>query len=73
MAACSASIFFQAVIVTMPIFYPIIVDCLNYDPMWFGVVLVYLISIGGITSPVGNGIFIMKGCIDDPDATIGAL
>jgi tripartite ATP-independent transporter DctM subunit len=61
------------VIVTMPIFYPIVVNYLDYDPMWFGVVLVYLISIGGITPPVGNGIFIMKGVIDDEEATIGAL
>jgi TRAP-type C4-dicarboxylate transport system permease large subunit len=41
--------------------------------MWFGVALVYLISIGGITPPVGNGIFIMKGVINDDEATIGAL
>ncbi|MDR3364748.1 MAG: TRAP transporter large permease [Clostridiales Family XIII bacterium] len=61
------------VIVTMPIFYPIVVNYLGYDPMWFGVALVYLISIGGITPPVGNGIFIMKGVINDEEATIGAL
>jgi tripartite ATP-independent transporter DctM subunit len=60
-------------IVTMPIFYPIVVGYLGYDAMWFGVMLVVLQALGGITPPVGFGIFILKGCIDDPEATIGRL
>ncbi|MDR1571570.1 MAG: TRAP transporter large permease [Clostridiales Family XIII bacterium] len=60
-------------IVTMPIFYPIVVDYLGYDAMWFGVMLVVLQALGGITPPVGFGIFILKGCITDPEATLGRL
>ena len=60
-------------IVTMPIFYPIVVNYLGYDAMWFGIMLVVLQAIGGITPPVGFGIFILKGCITDDEATIGRL
>jgi tripartite ATP-independent transporter DctM subunit len=60
-------------IVTMPIFYPIVVDYLGYDAMWFGVMLVVLQALGGITPPVGFGIFILKGCINDPEATLARL
>jgi TRAP-type C4-dicarboxylate transport system permease large subunit len=60
-------------IVTMPIFYPIVVDYLGFSPMWFGVLLVILIGIGGITPPVGAGIFLLKGCIHDPEVTITGL
>jgi tripartite ATP-independent transporter DctM subunit len=60
-------------IVTMPIFYPIVVDYLGYDAMWFGVMLVVLQALGGITPPVGFGIFILKGCINDSEATLSKL
>jgi len=58
-------------IVTMPVFYPIVVNYLGYDPLWFGVMLVILIAIGGITPPVGTGIFILYGCVgSDKEASI---
>jgi tripartite ATP-independent transporter DctM subunit len=61
-------------LVTMPIFFPIVTDMLGYDPIWFGVIITMMIAIGGITPPVGTGIFIVKGCVrDDKQATISAL
>lgn len=60
-------------LVTMPIFFPIVCDYLGYDPIWFGVVTTLLIAIGGITPPVGSGVFLVKGSIDDPEATVGKL
>jgi tripartite ATP-independent transporter DctM subunit len=60
-------------IVTMPIFFPIVVDYLGYSPLWFGIMLVLLIGIGGMTPPVGAGIFMLKGCIQDKEITIGNL
>ncbi len=62
-------------LVTMPIFFPIVCDLLGYDPIWFGVIISFMIAIGGITPPVGSGIFLVKGCIsaDDKDATLTTL
>ncbi|NLO97140.1 MAG: TRAP transporter large permease [Peptococcaceae bacterium] len=62
-------------LVTLPIFFPIVCGTLGYDPIWFGVILTLMIAIGGITPPVGNGIFLVKGSIppDDKEATISAL
>jgi len=61
-------------LVTMPIFFPIVVDLLGYDPIWFGVIISMMIAIGGITPPVGTGIFLVKGCIpSDNEATLSKL
>ena len=45
---------------TMAILYPIIVQ-LNFDPIWFGVILVILIELGLITPPVGLNLFVIHG------------
>jgi TRAP-type C4-dicarboxylate transport system permease large subunit len=50
------------IILTMPIFYPIVVLQLVYDRFWFGSVLIMLICIGSLTPPFGGNIFILKGC-----------
>jgi len=55
-------------LVTMPIFFPIVVDMLGYDPIWFGIIISMMICIGGITPPVGGGVFIVKGCVTDNPA-----
>ncbi|NLO97603.1 MAG: TRAP transporter large permease subunit [Peptococcaceae bacterium] len=61
-------------LVTMPIFFPIVVDLLGYDPIWFGVIISMMIAIGGITPPVGTGIFLVKGCIPSGnEATLSKL
>ncbi|MDR1574298.1 MAG: TRAP transporter large permease, partial [Clostridiales Family XIII bacterium] len=62
-------------LVTMPIFFPIVVDLLGYDAVWFGVIISMMIAVGGITPPVGTGIFLVKGCIsaDDKEATLSKL
>ena len=61
------------ILVTMPIFFPIVCDFLGYDPIWFGVVTTLLIAIGGITPPVGSGVFLLMGSISDPEATVGKV
>lgn len=60
-------------LVTMPIFFPIVCDYLGYDPVWFGVIISLLIAVGGITPPVGSGVFLLKGSISDSEATIARL
>ncbi|MDR1246724.1 MAG: TRAP transporter large permease [Clostridiales Family XIII bacterium] len=61
-------------LVTMPIFFPIVCDTLGYSPIWFGIIITMVISIGALTPPVGSGVFIARGCLSyDPEATVTRL
>jgi tripartite ATP-independent transporter DctM subunit len=53
-----------AVIVTLPIFFPTIID-LRFDPIWFGVIMVIVMEMGLITPPVGMNVFVIKGVAKD--------
>lgn len=53
-----------AVIVTLPIFFPTVLD-LGFDPIWFGVILVIVMEMGLITPPVGMNVFVIKGIARD--------
>ena len=48
-----------------PIFYPIAVKMLGYDPIWFGVIIVLCAGVGVITPPVGMNVFIVQGIAKD--------
>lgn len=45
---------------TIPILYPIIL-ALNFDPIWFGVLIVLVCEMGVITPPVGINVYVIKG------------
>lgn len=47
-------------LLTIPIFYPVI-QTLQFDPYWFGVVLVLVMASGMICPPVGMNCFIIAG------------
>lgn len=47
-------------VLTMTILYPIIVQ-FNFDPIWFGIIIVILIELGLITPPVGINLFVIHG------------
>ncbi|NLJ77697.1 MAG: TRAP transporter large permease subunit, partial [Peptococcaceae bacterium] len=49
------------ILLTIPIFYPVAVTTLGYDPIWFGVIVVMVVAMGVITPPVGMNVFIIKG------------
>ncbi len=49
------------VLLTIPIFFPVVVHTLGYDPIWFGVVVVLVVAMGVITPPVGMNVYIIKG------------
>ncbi len=53
------------VLLTIPIFYPVVVNTLGYDPIWFGVVIVLVVSMGVITPPVGMNVYVIKGVAPD--------
>lgn len=48
------------IIVTIPIFFPIVTK-FNFDPIWFGVIVVMVGEMGVITPPVGVNVFVIKG------------
>jgi len=52
------------VILTLPIIYPTVI-ALNFDPIWFGVLMVLMIEIGQITPPIGMNVFCMAGVAPD--------
>lgn len=52
------------ILLTIPIFYPIVIS-LGFDPIWFGVIVVLVVSMGVITPPVGMNVYIIKGVAPD--------
>jgi tripartite ATP-independent transporter DctM subunit len=48
------------VLLTIPIFYPVIIE-LGYNPIWFGVIVVVITQMGVITPPVGVNVYVVSG------------
>lgn len=59
------------VLVTMPIFLPII-HAMGWDPIWFAVVMMVNLELATITPPAGLSLFVMKG-VAPPDTTMGDI
>jgi len=55
-----------AMFLTLPIILPAI-EALGYDPIWFGVLLVFLCEVALVTPPFGISLFIIKGAVPDSD------
>lgn len=53
------------ILLTIPVFYPIVVGTLGYDPIWFGVLIVLVLSMASITPPIGLNVFVMQGVAKD--------
>ena len=53
------------ILLTIPIFYPVVVDSLGYNPIWFGVIIVLTVALAEATPPVGMNFFIIKGVAQD--------
>jgi C4-dicarboxylate transporter DctM subunit len=52
-----------AMFITLPILLPAVTQ-LGYDPIWFGVLVVFLAEIALATPPFGLGLFIINGVIE---------
>ena len=57
------------VLLTVPVFYPLIID-LGFNPIWFGILVVRVTEMGLITPPVGLNVFIIKGITNVPMETV---
>lgn len=53
-------------LVVIPIYLPV-VDALQFDPIWFWLLMLLNVVIGGITPPFGYAMFAFKGVVPDVD------
>lgn len=60
---------FPMIVLTIPIIYPAIL-ALGIDPIWFGVFVVLMMTMGAISPPVGIVCFILSGVSGVPLGTI---
>jgi tripartite ATP-independent transporter DctM subunit len=58
------------VLITVPVFQPIIVQ-FGYDPVWFAIVVVIMVEVGLIHPPVGMNLFVIQA--QAPDVKITAI
>lgn len=61
---------YAIMILTVPIIFPVI-QALEFDPIWFGVLMVIVLEIGLITPPVGLNVFVLKAAA--PDVPMGTI
>lgn len=57
------------VLLTVGIFLPVVQSC-GYSAIWFGVILVRMGDIGGLTPPMGMTAFFLKGLAKEPLAEV---
>lgn len=53
-------------VITLPVFFPTIVQ-LNFDPIWFGVIMTLNLELAAISPPVGFNLFVLKGVVPEAD------
>lgn len=51
-------------LITIPIFFPV-AEQLGYDPLWFGVVITVVTTLGAVTPPVGATTYVVGGLAND--------
>jgi TRAP-type C4-dicarboxylate transport system permease large subunit len=56
-------------ILTVPIIFPVI-EALQFDPIWFGVLMVIVLEVGLITPPVGLNVFVLNAAAPDVPLTV---
>ncbi len=57
------------ILITMPIYVPVVAT-LNFDLVWFGVLMLINVQLGLISPPFGSDCYIMKG-VAPPGVTVG--
>ena len=57
-------------VLTIPIFFPLGM-ALGFDPIWYGIILTMVTTIGAITPPVGVNIYVVKALA--PEIEIGTI
>lgn len=47
-------------LISLPIFYPVVME-MGYDPVWFGVLICVITTLGAITPPIGICCYVISG------------
>jgi tripartite ATP-independent transporter DctM subunit len=56
---------FSLLLVTLPIMYPVVVDQMGFNALWFGILSTKLCEIGLISPPVGLNVYVLAGVVRD--------
>jgi TRAP-type C4-dicarboxylate transport system permease large subunit len=57
-------------VLTIPIFFPLGM-ALGFDPIWYGIILTMVTTLGAITPPVGVNLYVVKALA--PEIAIGTI
>jgi C4-dicarboxylate transporter DctM subunit len=60
---------FSLLLVTLPIMFPVVVNQLGFNPLWFGILSTKLCEVGLITPPVGLNVYVLAGVVRDVSLT----
>jgi C4-dicarboxylate transporter DctM subunit len=60
------------ILLTVPIFAPII-GIIGFEPLAFAIIGILAIEAGLLTPPLGLCVYTVKGCVNDPEATLGRI
>ena len=61
------------ILLTVPIFAPIANKFLGFDPLSFAIIGILAIEAGLLTPPLGLCVYTVKGCVTDPEVTLGRI
>ena len=60
----------SVLVIIVPVFFPAIL-AMNYNPVWFGILVTINIEIAAISPPVGFNLFVLKSVV--PDASLSEV
>ena len=52
------------ILLTIPVFFPLVIS-LDFDPIWFGIIVTRVVEIGMITPPIGMNVYVIAGVAGD--------
>ena len=52
------------ILLTIPIIFPVITQ-LGFDPIWFGVIIVMVVTLGMVMPPIGINVFVINSIARD--------
>jgi len=56
---------FSLLLVTLPIMFPVVVDQMGFNALWFGILSTKLCEVGLISPPVGLNVYVLAGVVRD--------
>lgn len=59
-------------LILVPLMLPVL-DLMQVDLIWFGIVTIIAVEIGLLTPPFGISVFVIKSSLDDPTITLGDI